>query len=378
MKDLTLSKFMYETVAAGYTNQLPISSVCNAKCIFCSNEMNPFPIYREGFRPLEDIKKGIALLNVAPNDEIRLGDSLPGRISEGEALLHPDILKVLKLIRNKFPNNVIQVTTNGILLTKDFIEKLIPYKPLKFTISYHSDNPKFWCKILELKEDKYKIVHDAFFELSKNGFIIEGAMVALPKVVGYADIENTLKAFCFFTKEVCVWAPGYSSQASADLKISLDADYRELSQFLIKMRKKYKMNLFLQTDILMPLNFFPYLVMQDSFRAKFKNVLWLFSEATYDKAKKIIEEWNDFLPNEHYAFMVENLTYQGNIICSGLLMVEDFRKQLIKALPEFKDKNIAIDLIILPLKSFDIYGDDLQGENYSQLSEELKIPIWLK
>ncbi len=52
---LILSKYMYETVAGGFTNQLPVSSVCSAKCIFCSNHMNPFPIYREGFRALDDI-----------------------------------------------------------------------------------------------------------------------------------------------------------------------------------------------------------------------------------------------------------------------------------------------------------------------------------
>jgi len=83
---LTLSKYMYETIAIGAGNQLPISSVCNAKCIFCSNNMNPFPIYREGFRSLKDVKKGIALLDANNSVEIRIGDSLPGRISEGEAL----------------------------------------------------------------------------------------------------------------------------------------------------------------------------------------------------------------------------------------------------------------------------------------------------
>lgn len=109
---MTLSKFMYETVAIGATNQLPISSVCNARCMFCSNEMNPFKIHRVGFRPLDDVKKGIALLDPNSLAEIRPGDSLPGRISEGEALLHPELMAILSLIREKTPNNVIQINTD--------------------------------------------------------------------------------------------------------------------------------------------------------------------------------------------------------------------------------------------------------------------------
>lgn len=378
MKDLSLSKFMYETVAGNYNNQLPISSVCNAKCIFCSNEMNPFPIYRIGFRPLDDVRKGLTLLNPTLGTEIRLGDSLPGRISEGEALAHPNILEILKLIREKFPNNIIQIPTNGILLTPDFIEKLTPFKPIKFTISYHSDNPKYWCQIFSLPQDKYKIAHDSFFLLAKNGFFIEATIVPLINLVGYDDFENTIKALRFFTKEVFVYAPGYSFKAPEDLRNALEIDYRQLSRFLIEMRKKYKMNLMLLTDLEAPINFFPYQVMHSTFNAQFKNVLWLFSEAAFEKAKKILEEYNKFIANEHYAVLAKNETYRGNIICAGLLMVEDFRKALKKSLPDFKEKNINIDLLILPSISFDRYGDDLSGENYSKLSDEFKIPVWLR
>ena len=102
-KQMNVSKYMYETMAApgsaGYmANQLPISSVCDAQCFFCSNEMNPFEILREKFRDMDDIKRGIAVLD--PNAPvINIGDSLPGRISEGEALVHPKIFEVLGLIR---------------------------------------------------------------------------------------------------------------------------------------------------------------------------------------------------------------------------------------------------------------------------------------
>ncbi len=376
MNDLKLSKYMYETIASGATNQLPVSSVCNAKCVFCSNDMNPFQIYRIGFRPLDDVKKGIALLN-PDADEIRLGDSLPGRISEGEALLHPDIFTIFKLIRDKIPNKVIQISTNATMLTKDFIEKLIPFKPMKFTISYHSDNPKYWCKILNLREDKFNIARNSLYHLLKNEFLIEGALVPMPNLVGYSDIANTLKILGCFTKNIMVYAPGYSGKSSEKLRKIMKVDFYELSAFLTKMRKKYKINLFLMPDLIKPLDFLPYPLMLKTSADKFLNVLWFFSEAAYERGKKILEDFNTFVPNEHHAFLARNYTYGGNIICSGLLMVSDYRIAVKKAAEEFSNKKNKINLIILSCNSFDRYGDDLQGDNYAKLIEEFKIPIWL-
>lgn len=373
---MTLSKFMYETVAIGATNQLPISSVCNARCMFCSNEMNPFKIHRIGFRPLDDVKKGIALLD--PNTaEIRLGDSLPGRISEGEALLHPELITILKLIRDKIPNNVIQINTNGTMLTKELIEALVPFKPMNFTISYHSDIPEHWCRIFSLGKDKYDIARNSFFLLKKNEFNVEATLVPLPAMVGYDDIENTIKNLRCYTSNISIYAPGYSRLITPELKKLMAVDYCELSRFLTAMRKKYKLFLDFFTDPLQPLDFYPHEFMSRSFQGKFKNVLWLFSEAAYGRNKKILEAYEPYVPNNHYAVKVINKTYGGNICVAGLLMTSDFDRAIFRALKNFEKKNVKLDLLIIPRIAFDRYGDDLKGDNYSSLTEKYKIPVWI-
>lgn len=378
---LSLSEYMYETVAAGSTNQLPISSVCNASCIFCSNNMNPFHIQRIGFRSLDDIKKGIALLDPNTASEIRIGDSLPGRISEGEALLHPEILTILKIIRDKVPGKVIQVNTNGTLLTKDFIESLIPFKPMKFTISYHSDNLEYWCKIfnfnMERGKEKYDIARNSFFLLKKNEFFVEATIVPLPTLVGYNDLENTIKNLRCYTSHILIYAPGFSKLVNPELKKILDVDYHELSRFLNTMRKKYKVFLNFFTDPLKPLDFSPYNFMTRSYDSNFKNVLWLFSEAAYKRCKKILEQYISYVPNNHYAVKVNNRTYGGNISVAGLLTTNDFDKTISRTLKKFTDKNVKIDLIILPRIAFDRYGDDLIGDNYSILMDRYKVMIWV-
>jgi hypothetical protein len=375
--DFTISKYLYETISGGRPNQLPISSVCNARCIFCSNKMNPFPILREGFRPLEDVKRGIALLSPSPSAEIRLGDSLPGRISEGEALLHPELIDILKLIRDKFPTHRIQFNTNGTMLTDGFIQQLLPYSPLRFTISYHSDNKDNWCQIFRLGGKKYEIARQSFFSLMKNGIPVEGAIVPLPQLVGNVDIEGTVRYMSMFTKHILVYPPGYTSKASVGLRRILKVDMIELSSFLMNLGKKYGVYIDLKMDPLKALDFSPFSLMVKSFMKKHRSVLWLLSEVAFERGLGILTEYNRSVPNEHYGGAVKNHTYRGNITCAGLLMVRDFEKAARKALKDLSKKGVDIDLIILPKIAFDKFGCDLQGVSYEELTGIFQTPVWI-
>ena len=63
------SVFFKEWLAGGRSkSQLPISAVCNSRCLFCSNNFNPFPIARGIFRDVEDIKMQLALMGDTRQD----------------------------------------------------------------------------------------------------------------------------------------------------------------------------------------------------------------------------------------------------------------------------------------------------------------------
>ena len=133
------SIFFREWLASGRPlNQLPISAVCNSRCIFCSNDLNPFPVARGLFRDVEDVKLQLALMDEHYREPIRLSDSLPGRIAEGEAFLHPQFFEILRLIRRKFPTNLLCFTTNGSMLDEAFVNELSRYRPIEITLSMHS------------------------------------------------------------------------------------------------------------------------------------------------------------------------------------------------------------------------------------------------
>lgn len=377
LREKKISRYLYETIAAGAGCALPISSSCCAKCIFCSNNMNPFLIYREKFRELSDIKKGIKLLSENVR-EVRLGDSLPGRISEGEAMLHPQFFKVLDLIRKKIPEAVLQINTNATMLTKEFIEKLVPYKPMKFTISYHSDNPKYWCKIFNLKKNHYKIARNSFYHLVKNGFFVEATIVPLPAYVGYEDLEKTLIFQRSFTKTIIVYFPGYSRIFPSNSRKILYFDKKKLHDFFIEMRKKYRIKLSVLGDFMYPVFINPQNTMSKVDTDGFDQALWFFSEAVYKYGKEAVEKMSTHVNSKNFVYMVKNKTYGGNIKCAGLLMVEDYCQTIKKALKRKENNNKKNKVIIISGTSFDHFGDDLKGENHERITKEFGYPVWLR
>lgn len=374
MNTTRYSKYLLETLSTGTTSQLPISATCNAKCLFCSNNNNPFPIRREEFRSLEDVKRGLCLID-PKSPTISISDTLPGRMFEGEALLHPRIIEIFKLIRGR-TQAMIQLITNGTLLTEELIKKLVPFKPIFFTVSYHSDDPDNWCRAFGLGKDKYRIAHDSFFLLAKNGFFMNAVIVPLVKLYGYKDVENTINHLRMYMKQIYFLSPAFSKKSPPRLRSALQTDNREFALFLNKLRKKYRLNLSFPEDPLAPLGFNPREIIGETLKHKFKNVAWLFSEAAYDRAALTLKSFNNTVPNEHRAFKVTNRSYGGTINCAGLLMVSDFRAAMkdISA----KHKSSSFDLFVLPVLPFNRFGEDLMFENYSKLESEFKTTVYLR
>jgi hypothetical protein len=77
--------------------------------------------------------------------------------------------------------------------------------------------------------------------------------------------------------------------------------------------------------------------------------------------------------NSHRVVVVDNLTYGGNIISAGLLMVDDFLvagRAVLERWPE-------TDLLLVPAKGFDSLCRDLTGAPAYKLAESLGRPVWL-
>lgn len=86
--------------------RISITSLCNLKCVYCHNEGNHKPA-----------ELSVSLIKKLVNSATKFGlESV--RLTGGEPLLHKDIKKICKVIKNIDSSIQIGINTNGILIDK--------------------------------------------------------------------------------------------------------------------------------------------------------------------------------------------------------------------------------------------------------------------
>jgi len=368
------SIFFQEWLASGQPQeQIPISAVCNARCLFCSNRMNPFPIKQNIFRDIEDVKLQLSLGSANYDGEIHMSDSLPGRISEGEAFLHPRFFEILTLVREKYLTNLIHFTTNASMLDEPLVRKLAQFRPVEINISLHSTQPELWARIFQRTEKSALTALTSLSLLKKHHIDFTGTIVPLPRICGWDDLEKT---FGFLadngSKSILLWWPGFSKKTPEKLKKEIECPWEEFQDFVKRMQKKFpQFPIVPQPNLLEPRRLpikkimnFTLLGNLKTFGGAFRKVLWLASEAAYPEISRMVEQASQSVSNEHHVFPVKNRSYGGNIKVSGLLMVPDF----LSAGKEALERWPATDLVLIPRTAFDAFFRDLKK------TPALKIP----
>jgi wyosine [tRNA(Phe)-imidazoG37] synthetase (radical SAM superfamily) len=375
--------FFQEWLAAGQPpEQLSISSVCNARCLFCSNQMNPFRIKQNVFREIADVKLQLSLGSANYDGGIYMSDSLPGRISEGEAFLHPRFFEILTLVREKFLTNLLHFTTNASLLDEPFVRKLAPFRPIEINVSLHSTQPNLWARIFQTTEKQAQIALESLNLLKKHHIDFTGTIVPLPLICGWDDLEKT---FGFLVaagaKSIILWWPGFSEKTPARLKQEIECPWDEFEDFVKRMQENFPRVLIVpQPNLLeprkLPIKRIMNFTLQGNlktFGGAFHQVIWLVSEAAYPEISRMVEQFAQDFPNEHHVFPVKNRSYGGNIRVSGLLMVSDFLASGKEALEQWP----ATDLVLVPKMAFDAFFRDLQKTPAYKIPELLGRTTWL-
>jgi molybdenum cofactor biosynthesis enzyme MoaA len=356
------SDYFFENISVGYTNQLQITSVCNAKCMFCSNEQNPFEIKRCSFRPLEEIEK-VIWATPEINGIIYLNDSLPGRISEGEAFLHPDFFQILRVIRGKF-NNVIKATTNGSMLTPELIRQIKDYAPFEVAISLPTIDREHWKEVFSLKDEHYYTTINSFPLLASHNIGVTANMTPMPAWLGWKELEETFEFLSRNARHILIYAPGYTRLSKIPDKMVYDK--MELSLFLEKMSKKYSFTYTWNLDPRKAL-YISYDAITDviwgSYRLGHRNFLWLTSVAARERFERLLNELSLGIPINSVIVNVPNNVYGGNIECAGLWMIQD----IYDVLDDYLAKNKMPETVVMPKGFLDKYGYDLRGDNIIDL-----------
>ncbi|MEW6244615.1 MAG: radical SAM protein [Bacillota bacterium] len=194
---------------------MPVTSVCNMGCVFCSHRYNPegVQVARVGHRPLGEILEDVRYL--PRRGRIVLGESAT-RVIEGELFTHPDALSIIRGISRARPGQEISVTTNGSCLNAGLVEELAAIPGLEMTVSLNSAN----------SENRYRLMHDTEPEraieaiglLASAGVRFHGSLVAMPSLVGEDDVRATIRALDRWgALTVRVIHPGFSRMAPKHL-----------------------------------------------------------------------------------------------------------------------------------------------------------------
>jgi uncharacterized Fe-S cluster-containing radical SAM superfamily protein len=376
-----LSPFFVEWLAAGRPeNQLPISSVCNCHCLFCSNDMNPFQIVAGRFRDLEDIKLQLSAMKPGGHP-IRLSDSLPGRISEGEALVHPRLLEILDAVRRKYFYSPICFTTNGSMLDEAFLKKLAAYRPVEITLATHTLQPALWAKIFRKSEKHAHTAIAAARVLRGFGMDLAGAMVPMPRLCGWDDIDRTFEHFASAgAKSMILWWPGHSLRTPESIVREQACELSEFQEFVERMRDRFHLPMEILPDMVSPLPVPVKTIVARTLRGNpktlggpYRRVVWLSSRAAFARLQPLVDQAAAGAVNRHHVVAADNLTYRGNIMAAGLLMVEDFIQAGRLALEQWPDT----ELFLVPALPFDRFRRDLTGAPAYRIAESLGRPVWL-
>jgi pyruvate-formate lyase-activating enzyme len=230
--------------SAGKENVLPLTSVCNLGCVFCSNIQNPrgVRVYAVPHLSLPLVKSLIPCLD--PGRKIIIGEAAT-RINEGEPFTHPHIWQALDAVRERYPRAPLQITTNGTFLNRETVIRLAGLQPLEVNLSLNSATPE-GRRLLMGDRNPVRAL-DAARLLGNAGVTCHGSLVAMPHLVGWRDLAAT----CSFLQDqgaatVRVFLPGFTKLAASWLRFDPLAMHRKLNLFVRRQQERMRIPVLLE------------------------------------------------------------------------------------------------------------------------------------
>jgi len=425
--------------AASRYNILTLTTSCAATCVFCSHHQNPKEVEAYYINKLtkEEAENLVEFLD--GDSKITIGESAT-RICEGEPFAFEYIMDILKLVRSKYPNTTIQITTSGISLDAEILGQLQELKNIELNISLNSCSEGGRKKLYGGKAHMQAV--EAVEMIKKYEIPFNGSIVAMPHTVGWEDLEKTI----FYLADkgaatVRVFTPGYTRYTKIDLPG--DGIAQQLEAMALRMRSKTTTPVLVEPVMLQDLEAQIEGVIDNSpahkagFKAgdriidvngksvysrvdayykvydaldpeitfvrqgqtakctikkakqstsglvfqydiepqraarirnsidKFKGreCLMPVSKLGYGVMKKVLEDYQEL-----DIRIAENSYFGGNIMCAGLLVLQDI-EDLLKQL----DKPPQV--VFLPQIMMDERGRDLTGRNYIELEQEYGVTV---
>lgn len=209
-------------------NILPLTSRCDSACIFCSHQNNPpqVQVLSVGERSLADILDTMQYLD--PARTITIGESATN-IIEGEPTSHKDFLNVLQILRQRFPQTPVSITTNGHQLTRALIAQLSRLMPVYINLSINSSSVTCHRQLMRDSEEKANCAIAAIALLDEYRIPFSCSMVGMPNITGTDDMRQTIRDIAHYGADsIQIFMPGFSSHIKKNIFPDPDHIYAEL------------------------------------------------------------------------------------------------------------------------------------------------------
>ncbi|MDI3546839.1 MAG: hypothetical protein PWR10_491 [Halanaerobiales bacterium] len=229
-------------------NILPVTSICNMACRFCSHFNNPagLEVYSFGHLKLELIEELIDFL--PPGGPVIIGESAT-RIIEGDPFTHPDFAHILYLIRQKFPEKPIQLTTNGSYFSAEILDLLNRMRPVELNISLNCSNPEE--RVFLMRDKNPEKVFQGLKFLKEKNINFNGSIVAMPHLLGWDSLRRTIELFSRYNpKTIRVYLPGFTKFSSEEIKFNPAELYPKLVDLIDRLAPEYNFPLLLEPPLL--------------------------------------------------------------------------------------------------------------------------------
>jgi len=325
---------------------LQLSATCNGKCIFCAEKNNPWGQRVEKFRSLKEVEQ--VLFSLKPfSGSFELSRTYPGRLSEGEPLIHPQFREAVSLIRAKFPNRI-YLDTNAALLTEDLMDFLNKIGRVSVRLSYPSFKKDYWLKVFQVLKQKHYETATAVIMNYDNWKRVEviPTTVAMPAWYGYGELEETCATLKGLGYNVwLLFPPGYTKYTKPEVAELMQVDFYEFSAKVREFSSKYDIVIDRTLDIAAPIRV---QVPSDWFIVT--------GELAYERIRQQHER----------VVKVSNSYFGGNIGSAGLLTLNDIKQ----ALGGVSEQTVAMPKVFL-----DKFGNDLEGNNFVDFDFDNKVVL---
>ena len=224
-----LEKWCLEKDGGLFRNLDSISSYCNAKCEFCYELGNPLPFERS-MLSLEEVGTRTRYFDPASG----MGILHPALRLSLEPFTNPNLVRIMETVRQKSPEELIILTTNGSFLTPEMVHQLVKLQPVVLSVSINSCFTETRRKIMG--DQRAETALGSLKLLKENGIRFVGTIVAW-HTIPVEDLLATIRFIDEFSPYcIRVTLPGYSRYFSEDNLFDIESTWSTVCDAIESIR----------------------------------------------------------------------------------------------------------------------------------------------